>query len=125
MLGNLRQAGTNPAFFGSMRGGGEPANYRKHPHGEGGTLARPTRGGWGERGSTPAHQGGSARQLRPPAPKGGGGAVLAGAGWGFPPTGGTGGGKTKGWEAPANCALPPLKAVGARCLRARVGASPL
>ena len=55
MLGNLRQAGTNPAFFGSKRGGGEPADYRKHPHGEGGTLARPTRGGWGERGNTPAH----------------------------------------------------------------------
>lgn len=37
---------------------------------------------------------GSARQLRPPALKGGGGAVLAGAGWGFPPLGGTGGGLT-------------------------------
>lgn len=92
MQDNRTQAGTNPAFFGSERGGSEPANYRKHPHGEGGTLARPTRGGWGERGSTPAHRGGSACQLRPPAPKGGGGAVLAGAGWGFPPLGGTGGG---------------------------------
>lgn len=87
-------AGTNPAFFGSMRSGGEPADYIKHPHGEGGTLARPTRGGLGARGKPPAYQGGSTRQLRPPALKGGGGAVLAGAGWGFPPLGGTGGGLT-------------------------------